>query len=252
MLAEGIFQWVTQEQPETASDTVALFLVEGEQPSGKRGGQHVVVGVQVNGNWLYLDGDGVSTEATLLHRWETQERVKKACLAPFDPSWLDTAQICQRPDISHALAWMLQQHFGQFHPQDLRTEAVCNGEEAQLRPEVGLDLGELLFLLSIAQPSLPTWDSLMRNCWPLASRILQLLPPILVRVRALTQQYSPTGPLLFTPLCVFPFRAGSCDLCGNPLGGDEHYRCALCVLAANLLLGYQTLEAWLQSESLIG
>lgn len=132
ILAQGLFQWVTQEEPPVASDAVALFLIEGDQPDGSRCGQQVVVGVRVDNEWLYLDGDGVSTEGMLLRRWQTQEWVENGCVVPFDPTWPETAHICQHPEISAALARLLRQHFGLFHPQDLSTDEVWRWGEAQL------------------------------------------------------------------------------------------------------------------------
>lgn len=132
-------------------------------------------------------------------------------------------------------------------------EEALNLEQKQLRPDQIFDLSELLLLLSVAQCSLPTWDHLLNVSTRLASpSSLQLLPSLVVRLRALAQQYKPTGPLLFTPFCAFLFRAGHCDLCGNSLVRDDRYRCTQCALAARLLLGYQSVEEWLQNGEMIG
>jgi hypothetical protein len=56
-------------------------LVDGEMlvVASRRGPEHVVVRL----GDVYLDGDGISTEEELLHRWRTEERVSDAFLDRF-------------------------------------------------------------------------------------------------------------------------------------------------------------------------
>lgn len=129
---------------------------------------------------------------------------------------------------------------------------AASREQNHLLPDQLFDLSELFQLLStVPHCSLPTWDDLLAVFSRQASPdTLQLLPCLVVRVRALTQQYKPTGSLLFTPLCDFSFRAGQCGLCGNALESTGRYRCFPCALALRLILGYQSIEEWLQNGSL--
>jgi 8-oxo-dGTP pyrophosphatase MutT (NUDIX family) len=91
-------------------------------PGGPAKVQHVLVRVGDR----YLDGDGASTEATLLKRWRTQEDVANARLAP-DPAGLfaDSAEeIPQDREMSEEIAAVLRNKLSALMPADARPAAA--------------------------------------------------------------------------------------------------------------------------------
>lgn len=114
------------------------------------------------------------------------------------------------------------------------------------------DLCEIYYLLSTAtEPSIQD-ARLFTQVHAIPRERFDALPGVLVRVRALQQQITPTGPLLFTSLCRSLPQDCQCGLCGKHLCQGERFRCTMCVLAVRLVLGYQTLSAWLLSEQCNG
>lgn len=79
------------------------------------------------------------------------------------------------------------------------------------------------------------------------SQLVSALHEVLWRVRALHAQVKPQGAILFVPFFPdVPDAAGVCLLCGDPLSASCRWRCEQCVVAAKLVLGFISLEEWVQ------
>jgi O-acetyl-ADP-ribose deacetylase (regulator of RNase III) len=78
-------------------------------------------------------------------------------------------------------------------------------------------------------------------------QLLGCILEVLWRVKALHAQIKPEGAILFEPLRSdgSPTTPG-CGLCGDPLPPTARWHCAACVTATGLVLGYLTLEEWLE------
>lgn len=73
------------------------------------------------------------------------------------------------------------------------------------------------------------------------------LPEVWWRTRAFLDQIPPRGGISIRPVRLVAQSHGVCDLCGGPLADPQHFppRCALCVMALRLALGFTSLSQWL-------
>jgi hypothetical protein len=60
--------------------------------------QHVLVSVSIDNQEWYLDGDGVSSQQKLLHRWQTEEFIDSPHLASYQPERSDIRAAAERSD----------------------------------------------------------------------------------------------------------------------------------------------------------
>ena len=137
--------------------------------------------------------------------------------------------------------------YPQRYSSDSRSHEIKSANQS-LQLQTLFDLHEIYYLLSTSAEVSIQDTQLLSQIHTIPRERLDELPSVLLRVQALQQQLSPAGPILLTPLFRFTPQDNQCSLCGKQLRQGEQLRCIYCAIAARLVLGYQTLCAWLLPE----
>ncbi len=140
------------------------------------------------------------------------------------------------------------------HPPDA-ARTPCSPHASHVSPSVPPSLSppsqtlpELLHNLQCLLPDAPALSPDLLTRVQQNKQLRQAIGEVFWRAKALRAQIKPRGAILFVPLRpVSSQAAGTCDLCGDPLPAGGSARCAACVIAARLALGYLSLEEWVSS-----